>query len=145
MDSFVGPKKIKQAIHNIGERTAGGIELVKVEYEDGSEEHLSELMFAKVVSDKSCDLSALRDKRLLPVVEVILGILRDWGIKIGELPYFSSLLMKSLDYNTTQALIELWSHWMPRPRDPEDIDLVTIDRVLKSTKKTLNDLLGDQK
>lgn len=140
---FIGPRKIK-SIRQTDEKTTGDIPLFEVTFEDGVVERFSELMFKKIVSEESCDLNVLRDKRVFAVVEVMLEILRDWGIRLSELPYLSAVLNRSLDTNTKEALSELWSHWMPKPQDPEDVDLITIDRILKSKKVTLADVLGNQ-
>jgi len=123
---YIGQKKVKQ----VGKTE--NVEIIKVTYEDGSVEHFSHLMLSKIVTLEPIDLSALRDKRVEPMVEVVLQILRDWGIKLSELPYFAAKLNQSLDYNYKQALTMLWGDWMPKPQDPEDVDLITVDRVLRS-------------
>jgi len=128
---YIGKKKIA-SVKETDEKTEGGIDVLEINFEDGSVEHFSKLMFDKIVSDKDCDESALRDKRVMPVVAVLLSVLREWGIKTGELPYLSVLLNRSLDYNQNQALIKLLSDWMPKPNSLDDLDLITIDRILKS-------------
>ena len=144
-EKFIGGKKIKQATET-KDTTPSGIALVEVTYEDGGVEWFSSLMFDKIVSEESCDASALRDKRVEPVVEKILAIIRDWGLKLGELQYMSARLNQSLDYNQKEALLELWAEWMPRPNSPDEIDYITIDRVLRSIKqKTVADVLGNGK
>ncbi len=140
---FIGGRKIKQATETI-EKTAGGFSLVQVEYEDKTIEWVSSKMLEKVVSDKSCDASELRDKRVTPIVQEILAMLRDWGIKLGELPYMSALLNQSLDFNQREAILELWSKWMPKPSSPDEVDFITVDRVLKSKRLTLNDVIGNK-
>lgn len=137
---YIGERAIKN-VQKTDEKTDGGVRILRVEYEDGESECFSELMYSVVVSEEPCDLTALREKRIKPVVEALLVILRDWGIKLGELPYMSLVLNSSLDYNGKEALNELWSQWMPKPKSPDDVDLIAIDRVLKSKKKTLNDIL----
>ena len=129
---FIGKKKIT-SVEETKDKTPGGFSLIRVEYDDESIEYMSSLMFPKVTSDKACDESALRDKRMYPVVENILGLLRDWGIKTGELQYMSALLNLSLDNNQKEAMSELWSKWMPRPMSLDDVDLITMDRVLKAS------------
>ena len=126
MDKFIGLKKIKQV--------SGEIEIM-VEYEDGSKEIFSKLMYDKIVSDISCDATTLREKRILPIVQAVLGVLRDWGIKLNELPYMSAVLNQSLKQNEDEALKELWLTWIPTLNTIEDIDLVAIDSVLKSKGK----------
>jgi len=138
--SYIGEKKIKSH-RETEERTPRGNSLIEVQFENGDVERYSSLMFEKIISEESCNLSELLDKRIFPVVEEVLGILRDWGVKLGELPYLSLKLNQSLDENAKQAHIELLSQWMPRPLSPDEVDLITIDRILKSKKRTLKDIL----
>jgi len=133
-DKYIGSKKIKETVET-EEKTPSGFNLIEVEFEDGTKEWFSPLMFNKIVSEESCDVSILRDRRISPVIEVMLTILRDWGIKMGELPYLSVLLNQSLDFNQREAMQELWSQWMPKPLSLDDVDMITVDRVLKSIKK----------
>ena len=140
-EQFIGNKKIK--IHFLtSETTPGGIPIVEVEYEDGTKEFFSELMFKEIVSDLSCDLTELRDKRISPVVKIVVGVLRDWGIKIGESSYFALVLNQSLNFNIDEAQKELWSQWTNKPLSLDEVDLIAVDRVLKSTRKTIKDVIG---
>lgn len=137
MDQYIGKKKIT-SVEETKEKTEGGIDILKVNFEDGTVEHFSKLMFDKIVSEKGCEESELRDKRVMPVVGILLSVLREWGIKTGELPYLSAVLNRSLDYNQSQALIKLLSDWMPKPKSLDDLDYITIDRILKSKEKSGN-------
>jgi len=134
MPQFIGKKKVK-SVEETQDKTGGGISIMKVIYDDGSIEHLSKLMLDKVLSSKVCDETELRDKRIQPVVATVLTILREWGVKTGELQYLSSLLNSSLDYNSNQALLKLVSKWMPKPNSLDDVSLITIDRILKDDRK----------
>jgi len=131
---YIGKKQVSSVEETL-EKTPGGIEIVKVSYYDGTKEHLSKLMFDKTISNEICDETALRDKRVFPVVEMLAVVLREWGIKIGELQYISILLNNSLQNNSDQALIELVSEWMETPASLNDIDYLTIDRILKAKGK----------
>lgn len=137
---FIGEKKIAE-VSETEEKTPGGLAILQVRYEDGAVEWLSSKMLEATVSEESCDLGALREKRTHPVIQEMLVAIREWGIKLGELPYMSATLNQSLDFNQREALLELWSNWMPRPLSPDEIDFVAIDRVLKSRKVTINDIL----
>lgn len=134
MKQYIGEKEIR-LIEDTEEKTSGGYDIKKITYKDNSVEYFSAIMFNKIVSDKPCDLSQLRDKRVAPVVEIILAVLRDWGLKVGELQYFSALLTKSLEYNSDQALIGLVGKYMPKPNSLDDVDYMTVDRILKSLQK----------
>jgi hypothetical protein len=139
-DQFIGGKKIKD--HKVTkEKTPGDMEIVCVNYDDGSMEYFSKVMFDNIVTTEAIDATALREKRINPMVNVVLSILREYGIKIGELPYFSSLLNQSLNYNSDQALIELISQYMPKPNSLDDVDLITVDRILKAKKQTVQDVI----
>lgn len=140
---FIGEKKIKQAI-TTEEKTPGGVNLIEVEFEDGTIELFSELMYKNTTSEESCDATQLREKRIVPIVGVLLAVLRDYGIKLGELSYMSTLLNQSLQFNEAEAIKELWSQWALKPKSLDDVDLITVDRVLKSKKKTLDEVLGEK-
>lgn len=137
---FIGDKKIKQT-KDTNEKTPGGVEILQVEYEDGLSERFSKLMYDQVVSEESCDLSQLREKRVKYVVSSVLALLREYGVRVGDTPYLSVLLNQSLNFNVEEATKELWGQWMPRPLSLDDVDLVTVDRVLSSQKKTLKDVI----
>ncbi len=125
MDKYIGERKIKGI---------SGENEITVEYEDGKKEVFSKLMYDKIVSDQSCDATTLREKRIQPVVAAVLKILCEWGIKLNELPYMSAVLNESLKQNENEALKQLWLAWAPTINTVDDIDLVSIDRVLRSKK-----------
>ena len=133
--SFIGEKKIKET-RETADTTPAGEPIIKVVFQDGAIEHYSSVMFKKIVSDKRCSLEELRDKRCKTVVEILLTVLREWGIKLNELGYISALLNTSLDFNRDAALRKLWGQWMPTPIAPDDVDLINIDRVLRHAAGT---------
>lgn len=129
-DRYIGEKKVSD-ITDSGVKTPGDVSVMEVKYEDGSKEVFSSLMLNRIISETACDLTMLRDKRVSLVVEGILNLLRDWGIKLSELPYMSLLLNQSLDFNQKEALLKLWAAWGAKLQSPDDVDLITIDRVLR--------------
>jgi len=129
-DKYIGEKQIVQAIQDKSVYT--------IEYADGTKELLSQLMIDKVVSDEPCDLTALRDKRLAPIVEETLKVLRNWGLKMSELQQFSLLLSNSIDFNEKKALVEVLNEYTgSQMLSPDEMDMLTIDKILKNSK-TLN-------
>ena len=144
MSKFIGDKKIKET-RETADKTPGGTAIVEVEYEDGQVEKFSQLTYDLVASDKSCDATSLREKRVQPVVATVLAILREYGIKVGDTPYFAALLNLSLNNNVEEATKILWATVMPKPQTLDDVDFVTIDRVLTAQKKTLNDVIDPGK
>jgi len=139
---FIGEKKIKST-EETKETTPGGIPLIRVLYEDGTTEYLSKKMHDEIVSKKATGLSELRDMRVRPLVAEVLALTREWGLKIGETPYFGQLLNQSLNFNIDQAELELWGKWMPKPKSRDDVSLTDVDRILKNKEFTLDEILGE--
>ena len=133
-EKYIGEKQIKK-VTTISKETLIDVGIASVEYMDNSKETFSYLMMDRVVSDEPCDVTALRDKRLEPIVEGVLNVLRDWGLKMSELPQFSVLLSQSLDFNEKQALVEILNQYTgSKMLSPDDMDMLTIDKVLKEIK-----------
>lgn len=126
MNKFIGQKKIKD--------TKIESNLVRVEYEDGLKEVFSKLMYDAIVSEEACDLTKLRDKRVQPIVKAVLGVLKDWGIKLGEIQYMSTLLNQSLQFSEDEATRELWSKYLPNIKSMDDVDMLSLDKVLRTKK-----------
>ena len=78
---------------------------------------------------------------MTPGAEEVLKTMRNWGIRLSELAYFSILLETSINENVKEAQNELWGSYMPRPLSPDEVSLITIDKVLKSKKIKLEDVL----
>lgn len=121
---YIGDKQIKN--YHCDEMTC------EVEYTDSKKETLSKIMFDEIVAEDKCDATTLRDKRVRPVVAQVLGVMRLWGIKTGEVGYFSTLLNQSLMNNENEALKQLWKGVIPTLQSLDDVDLGAVDRILKS-------------
>lgn len=127
---FIGQKEIKE-IKTLKEKTDTGINIIEVTFEDGTTSHYSKLMYDKIASEEKCDESELRDKRIIPVLQIVLTTLRDWGLTPGELPYFSIKLNQSLNFNSDQALLKLIKNYGSELKSLDDLDYITIDRILR--------------
>ncbi len=130
---WIGDKKIKNVV-DTGEKTPAGTPLFEVEFVNNTKEIFSKIMYEAIISKESCDASALREKRVYPVVGSVLAIMREWGIKIGETQYFSVLVTQSLNNNKDEAEKQLWLPWGPTIKSLDDVDLIMVDRVLRSIK-----------
>ncbi len=130
---WIGDKKIGST-STLKEKTPAGYDLIEVIFTNGTTAIFSKMMFDAIVSVESCDDSALRDKRVHPVVGSVLAIMREWGIKVGETQYFSALVTQSLNSNKDEAEKQLWKGWAPTIKSLDDVDLILIDRVLKTIK-----------
>ena len=124
MSKYVGEKEIKN--YHCEEN------ICEVEYLDNKKEILSKIMFDEIVTEEKCDATTLRDKRVRPVVAQVLGVMRLWGLKTGEVGYFSALLNQSLMNNENEALKHLWKGVVPTLETLDDVSLVDVDLILKS-------------
>lgn len=140
--NYIGDKEIKSTI-TLEEKTTGGGEIVEVEYVTGLKESFAKIMYDKLVSEEQCDATALRDKRVRPVIETLLFSLREWGIKTSELGYISALLNQSLEFNEKEALKMLWKPWLPTINSLDDIDLIAVDRVLRANNQAVESPYND--
>lgn len=130
---YIGEKQIKEVVKS-GEKFFPAVEPFSVEYMDGTKEIYSPFLIEYVISDEPCDVSELRDKRLQPIVKQVLTVIRDWGLKLNELSPLSILLNQSIDFNHAQALNFLWGKYMAKPLSPENVDMLTIDKVLRDAE-----------
>lgn len=130
---WIGDKKIKE-VKDTGEKTPASTPLLEVEFTNGTKEVFSKIMFDAIASAEACDASALREKRVYPVVGSVLAIMREWGIKISETQYFSVLINQSLNNNKDEAEKELWKVWGPNIKSLDDVDLIMVDRILRTKK-----------
>lgn len=121
---YIGEREIKD--YQCDELTC------EITYADGKTETLSKIMFDEIVAEEKCDATTLRDKRVRPVVAQVLGVMRFWGIKTGEVGYFSTLLNQSLEHNESEALKHLWKGVNSTLQSLDDVSLVDVDKVLKT-------------
>ena len=122
---FIGPREIK------GEPVEAE-NLVTVEYKDGTSEILSKLMYDITLSKKACDLTELMEKRIKPIVKETLTIMRNYGMKLSEVSHFLKFITEMLEINEEAAIVELWKPLNKTIQRSDDIDLISIDKVLKS-------------
>ena len=125
-EKYIGEKQIKKV-------TKDNTHFL-ITYMDDTTETISYLLLDKIVSDEPCNVTQLRDKRVEPIVEEVLKVLKNWGLKLNELSPLSNLLNQSIDFNQTQATLELWRPYVGTLKSPEDIDMITLDKILKQIK-----------
>jgi len=93
--------KVVTGVELIDEVTYLGSSKVKVTYIKG-EEVLPFIVFKDLVSDKSYDLSELREKRINPVLEKVIAIICEYEISKEDIEYamltkLPNLLQKNLE------------------------------------------------
>lgn len=105
---WIGPKRIKELVLS-DKKTILGQEVYLVKYRDGSTEELPKQVIKDTATDKTQDLSELRELRVKPVVSKIMGILFEADLKIdGEVGYTLDKTLASVSEVTNQAIEKLW-------------------------------------
>lgn len=127
---YVGDKEVL-AVEVCEESTPLLGKIVNVKFADGSSQVLTEKMYQNVVSDTPCDLSALRDKRVTPIVKEILVLLRESNLRIDEVDYMCALLVSSINKSSEDASNKLWN-----VKDGGERTFLDIDEVLKRDDPT---------
>lgn len=105
---YFGPNKIKTAWES-KDKTYLGKPKVELEYENGETASYPLEIVEKLASDQPIDLTTLRDKRVEPVLEKILGILADSELTLDEIYYaVGPKLTASIEMSMDKCQNILW-------------------------------------
>lgn len=111
MDNFigqyVGQKKIK-ATEKAERKTFLGKEVTLMTYEDETKEELPSEQLCLQVTLEPCDLTQLREKAIVPMVEKILAILLEAEIKVIDVEYMTQKIIMSIRDHIDRANKKLW-------------------------------------
>lgn len=84
MKNYIEDKKVMGTSVFEGEKTPGGNEMVKVMFEDGSEEIMPKLRYEMIVTEERSDASTVQQTIQQKVGAVLFGVLHEYGILMGE-------------------------------------------------------------
>jgi len=105
---YFGPNKIKTAWES-KDKSDLGKPKVELEYENGETASYPLEIVEKLASDQPIDLTTLRDKRVEPVLEKILGILADSELTLDEIYYaVGPKLTASIEMSMDKCQNILW-------------------------------------
>lgn len=110
-------------------------EAVIVGFEDNYEEIISIHMIDKIVSGESFDSTSLQNKRVELLAEKILELLKKYNAHVSELNQTLSTVTLSIDDSFYKSNDILWR--------TGNRTMLDIDRVLKSEKMKLSDIIKD--
>lgn len=134
--SFIGPKEVA-SVEDIQEKQNGTIDLVKVTYADQTTETITKRLYDASVTSEATDLTALRERRLQPIVTAILELLLEWGVGLSDINFITQSISLSVNSSMNFAATKLWG------KTERELTLLDLDKVLKS-KTTLQDILPPQ-
>jgi hypothetical protein len=120
---YIGKKKIK-ATEISKRKTFLGKEVTLLIYEDETKEELPSEQLCLQVTLEPCDLTNLREKAIVPVVEKILAILLEAEIKVIDIEYMTQKIIMSVRDHIDRANKKLWG------REYYDQTLYDVHKVL---------------
>lgn len=132
---FYGSDKVVSVTENTELVRQGGKKFMNITLAKGVVEVVPEEYIETLLTPEIKDLTWLTDQRSNFIVKSFIELLLDLNVKMTELQYFIPKLKNSLDLSRDNADCALWE------KDSYDISLVDIDRVLKSKRITLDDVM----
>lgn len=126
MDKYYGPDKV---LRQIDSTATPLVELVLEQKTDGGSSSkrvmVSKLMLNSVLTDKPTDLTTLRDNRIRPMAEAILGQMLEWNLKVDEIDFLFTLIVTSFNDSLKVASEIVWGV------NESDRTLRDVDNVLR--------------
>lgn len=117
-------------------KTPLGAPILRVQTEDGRIRYIPAVTLEKIASDEPCDATTFRDERAKQVVERILEVLTEYDLPISHWDYVQAIVGGSLRESFNVAEEIKWG--------TAEKTVLDIDRILKSNKKTLADILKEK-
>lgn len=103
---YIGSQKIKE-VKTSSRKTYFGNEVLRIIYENGTEEELPKEVVNIIVSDNERDLTSVREDFVKPIVEKIIAILLEAEVKIIDVDYIFQKATVSLNQNIEEAIDKL--------------------------------------
>lgn len=127
---YIANKKIS-SVKKIKEKTFFGNDKVEVSYKDSDEKEVFPLkVLDYIVTKEESDLTTLRDKRVIPVVQDILNILIESELRKEDLQYaIGPKLVESVNNNFREATSKLWG------KQDYSVSLMDVQKVLSEKGK----------
>ena len=101
---------------------------------DGSQEIISNILLEKTSSDEPRDETSLRDLRVTEMALAVLQLLTKYNMKLSEFEQLAGSINMSISDSFNKASVILWG--------VETKSILDVDRVLKSNRLTLKDIIG---
>lgn len=126
---YIGEKEIK-VVTDTTKLTPLGGKVMEVTYVDGTTEEITEKTLKIIKDTKPCDATELRRRRVEPVVQEFLIMMREGNLKLSEVDYAMSLVIESINQNSNEANNKLWN-----VSDGGERTFLQVDEVLKDGEK----------
>ena len=120
---YIGPDEIKLASPKDYICTDDKIiKCVEVIYTNDKRELFPEVVFNNIVDDKACDYTELRDRKCSPVIEAILRLFLENGLRISETGYCLSRVNTCMVLNEDRAITKLFNDHEEQDRTVFDLE-----------------------
>lgn len=130
MEHFIADKKILSVIGPLDEKTPAGNDMIRICYEDDTEDVMPKKRFELTVTEKQSDATTAQKILNTNVASVLYATLLEYGIKTGEVDGVTNLMLNLVQDGHTKARTILFGH------DDMNLPLIEINKILlnESTK-----------
>ena len=125
---YIGLKKVKE-VKLLDRKTYLGGNVVEVIYDDDTKEEFTQEMAEKIATEKTTDLTTLRDNFVKSVVEKMIVVLLEAEIQIVDIEFALAQVSNSLNMHLEKASEILWG------KDLMKRNLADIQKILTSQQK----------
>jgi hypothetical protein len=141
IERYIGPNKV-MTIANSDRKTYLGNKVVKIQYENKTEEEMPEKVFETAWTPEKSDLTQLRTKIINPIIEKFMALILDSEIRLVDVEYLFGTATALINQHLENANTLLWK------KEPYERTLVDVHEVLtkngKQPKKSGVDKSGKQ-
>lgn len=124
MEKYYADKKILGVTVLEDVKTPSGADIVKIIFEDGSEQITSKARYDLIVTDEISDLSTAQQKLNARVGSLLFSTLHEYDIKLGEVNAVSDSMVQLVEAGHSKAASYLWG------ASYLDIPLLSVNKIL---------------
>lgn len=125
---FIADKKVKSyGVSDEGTTPAGG-SFIRVEYDDGTDELLTEANFKAVSGYQKSDATKRREKLVKDAGAKIYALLMEYGPKLGEVDHILNEAVRLTNDASEEAINTLWGVQHTHERSILDVNRILSDK-----------------
>ncbi len=134
MEHYIANKKVLTVIGPLDQKTPAGNEMVKVAFEDGTEEIMPKTRFELIVTEEKSDATVVQNKLKMKVGAMLFSVLHEYGIKMGETNDISDAMIRLVNTGYEKARdIKFGSEFL-------DLPLIEVNKILLENATNKQDI-----
>ena len=134
---FYGPKKV-MTITKLDWKTPGGVDMLRVLFDDGQEETLSQKSLDTFLKDETTDFNKLAELKYGVISKEFIDVMLEYNLTFSEIKGVFEFSKQKIFQSFDRAANFLWfksdKDWVPGSSSTDYFDLSTADNILKNIK-----------